>query len=69
VALWLMPLATSLVASPAATALACPDCWVGRAARTEVWSDSFALYLGLGLVPFAVSAAVCLLIETRGKVP
>lgn len=65
VALWLMPVATLAVTGSPMKALACPDCWVGREARSELWTGASAQYLSLGVLPFLVTVTLCLLVEGR----
>jgi hypothetical protein len=49
--------------SQASTALACPDCSLGRLAWQQVWAQDFALNLTVALAPFLVVVAACLWAE------
>jgi hypothetical protein len=51
----------------ATPAFACPDCAVGRAARAELWSESFVYNLTVLLVPFAFIVAASILAERIGR--
>ena len=46
---------------------ACPDCAVGRKARSEVLSNRFSFHLLAAVLPFLVVAAICLRIEGLGN--
>jgi hypothetical protein len=65
------PLGLLLVQSLAVvrSAAACPDCAVGRTARSQVWGEDFALYLLLTVLPFLLIGAVCLSVEAIGRPP
>src|SRR4051794_7678425 len=41
-------------------AAACPNCAIGRQARSQVWNDDFGTNLLAALLPFAVIGSVCL---------
>jgi len=60
-------LAVCATVAVAPAALACPDCAVGRQARTEVWNDDFAFNLFVALLPFLMIGAVCLRVEAIGR--
>lgn len=53
--------------SAASLARACPDCAVGRAARSRLWHDDFWLYLTFSVLPFALIGALCIGIEVMGR--
>jgi hypothetical protein len=44
-------------------ARACPDCAIGRQARTEVWSDDFAFHVCVTVLPFLIIGCVCIALE------
>jgi hypothetical protein len=50
-----------------ATALACPDCSIGRVAREQLWSDNFATNLATALAPFLVIVVASLWAERIGR--
>ena len=50
----------------AATARACPDCSIGRAARADVWSHDFGANLAIALAPFVVMVLVSAWAERLG---
>ena len=54
------------LASPAA---ACPDCAVGRQARSEVWNQDFGPNLLFALLPFLLIGVICLAAERIGRMP
>ena len=56
--------ATLLLATPAA---ACPNCAVGKQARSEVWNDDFGRNLFVALLPFLVIGAICVRAERIGR--
>jgi hypothetical protein len=47
--------------------LACPNCAVGREARSEVWDDQFARNLAYALLPFVVIGLVSLQVDAIGR--
>ncbi|MDP9151180.1 MAG: hypothetical protein M3O36_14730 [Myxococcota bacterium] len=53
----------SLVAPVAA----CPNCAVGRQARSEVWNDDFGKNLFVALLPFILIGAICVRAERIGR--
>jgi hypothetical protein len=52
-----------------ATARACPDCDIGRVARTQFWNDNFGTNLAVALAPFVVIAIVTLWADRLGRPP
>ena len=46
---------------------ACPNCAVGRQARTEVFRESFGFNLFVALLPFLMIGAICLRAEAIGR--
>jgi hypothetical protein len=48
----------------AAPAVACPNCSVGRQARSEVWNSDFGFNLSVALLPFLLIAGICLWVES-----
>ena len=53
----------------AAPAMACPNCAVGREARSEVWNRDFAFNLAVALLPFLLIGSICVRVEaTDGRV-
>jgi len=62
-----LPACTALgIASPAR---ACPNCAVGRQARSEVWNQDFGENLTVALLPFAIVGALCVRIEAESRRP
>ena len=53
----------ALLAIIALPATACPNCAPARQARSEVWSDNFALHFGFVALPFLVIGGLCLAAE------
>jgi hypothetical protein len=49
------------------SATACPNCAVGKQARSAVWSDDFGFHLALAAIPFIVIGALCLCAEWIGR--
>ena len=58
-----------LASSGAEVARACPDCLVGRAARTQVWDQDFAFHLTVALIPFALVALASAWADRIGRPP
>jgi hypothetical protein len=50
----------------AATAMACPRCAAGIAARREVWNDDFGFNLLATIVPFFVIGTLSFIVERMG---
>jgi hypothetical protein len=53
----------------ASSALACPDCPVGRAARAAVWNDGFFPQLCLVLLPLVLIGAIAAALYRIGMPP
>ncbi|MEY4576431.1 MAG: hypothetical protein RL701_1134 [Pseudomonadota bacterium] len=52
----------------AAAAKACPDCAIGRQARSAVfYGEDFAANLTIALLPFVIIGAICMWAEARGR--
>lgn len=60
-------LSTGAMFFAAAPAAACPDCAVGRQARSEVWNDDFARNVFVALLPFIVIGTICVRVERIGR--
>lgn len=60
-------LLSAVLTGSASLAHACPNCAVGRATRSRVWSDDFLLYLTLSALPFVLIGALCIGIEVLGR--
>ena len=50
-----------------APAIACPNCAVGRQARSEVWNEDFGFNLFVALLLFLVIGGVCVRVEASGR--
>jgi hypothetical protein len=70
------PAALMRAAAPAAAlgtlarttpAAACPDCAVGKQARSEVWGHDFGFNLFVALLPFVIIGAICARAEAVGR--
>jgi hypothetical protein len=57
-------LGTLALTTPAA---ACPDCAIGKQARSEVWGRDFGFNLFVALLPFVIIGAICARAEGVGR--
>jgi len=65
---WLALVALLLAASAnASMARACPDCAVGKQARTALWDEQFTYHVVVALLPFLVVGLVSYQLNGIGR--
>jgi len=52
-----------------ASVVACPDCWLGRQARSDFLRDQFTLHLFALMLPFVASVVLAESVSWLGKTP
>ena len=48
-------------------AAACPNCAVGKQARSEVWNGEFGFNLAVVALPFLLIGGLCLRVDSLGR--